>query len=216
MSEKYKVAIVDDHNIIIDGLSMLLSFENNLEIIKSYNDGYKLIEDLRNGRISLDLILMDLVMPTISGLECSKLIKKEFSKIKIMILSMNCDAKVINELINKIGVEGYLNKSVSRKELIESIDLVRKGYIHLSKEANESFDHYREKLIQNEHIKLSPREKEIVDLMINGFTNKEISEKLFISESTVETHRKNIYRKTDTHSLTKLLQLVHELDLLKN
>lgn len=216
MSEKYKVAIVDDHNIIIDGLSMLLSFENNLEIIKSYNDGYKLIEDLRNGRISLDLILMDLVMPTISGLECSKLIKKEFPKIKIMILSMNCDAKVINELINKIGVEGYLNKSVSRKELIESINLVKNGYIHLSKEANESFDHYREKLIQNDHIKLSPREKEIVDLMINGYTNKEISEKLFISESTVETHRKNIYRKTDTHNLTKLLQLVHELDLLKN
>lgn len=216
MSEKYKIAIVDDHNIIIDGLSMLLSFENNLEIIKSYNDGYELIDDLRNDRISLDLILMDLVMPTISGLECSKILKKEFSKIKIMILSMNCDAKVINELINKIGVEGYLNKSVSRKELIESIDLVRKGYIHLSKEANESFDHYREKLIQNEHIKLSPREKEIVDLMINGYTNKEISEKLFISESTVETHRKNIYRKTDTHSLTKLLQLVHELDLLKN
>lgn len=216
MSEKYKIAIVDDHNIIIDGLSMLLSFESNLEIIKSYNDGYELIDDLRNDRISLDLILMDLVMPTISGLECSKILKKEFSKIKIMILSMNCDAKVINELINKIGVEGYLNKSVSRKELIESIDLVRKGYIHLSKEANESFDHYREKLIQNEHIKLSPREKEIVDLMINGFTNKEISEKLFISESTVETHRKNIYRKTDTHSLTKLLQLVHELDLLKN
>lgn len=214
MSERYKIAIVDDHNIIIDGLSLLLSFENNLEMVKSYNDGYKLIEDIRSGSIIIDLILMDLVMPTISGIECSKLLKKEFPKIKIMILSMNCDAKVINELINKIGVEGYLNKSVSRKELVESIDLVKKGYIHLSNEANQCLENYREKLIQNDHIKLSSREKDIVKLMMEGFTNREISEKLFISESTVETHRKNIYRKTDTHSLTKLIQLVNDLDLL--
>lgn len=214
MSEKYKIGIVDDHNIIIDGLEMLLSFEKDIEISKTYNDGYELIEDIRNNNVQFDLILMDLMMPKISGLDCSKILKKEFPQINIMILSMNCDAKVINELINNIGVEGYLNKSVSRKELIESIDLVRKGYIHLSNEANQCLENYREKLIQNEHIKLSSREKEIVHLMMEGFTNREISEKLFISESTVETHRKNIYRKTDTHSLPKLIQLVRDLDLL--
>lgn len=214
MSEKYKIGIVDDHNIIIDGLEMLLSFEKDIEISKTYNDGYELIEDIRNNNVQFDLILMDLMMPKISGLDCSKILKKEFPQIKIMILSMNCDAKVINELINNIGVEGYLSKSVSRKELVESIDLVRKGYIHLSNEANLCLENYREKLIQNEHIKLSSREKDIVKLMMEGFTNREISEKLFISESTVETHRKNIYRKTDTHSLPKLIQLVRDLDLL--
>lgn len=214
MSEKYKIGIVDDHNIIIDGLEMLLSFEKDIEISKTYNDGYELIEDIRNSNVQFDLILMDLMMPKISGLDCSKILKKEFPQIKIMILSMNCDAKVINELINNIGAEGYLSKSVSRKELVESIDLVRKGYIHLSNEANQCLENYREKLIQNEHIKLSSREKDIVKLMMEGFTNREISEKLFISESTVETHRKNIYRKTDTHSLPKLIQLVRDLDLL--
>lgn len=216
MSDKYKIAIVDDHNIIIDGLEMLLSFEKNLEISKTYNDGYELIEDLRNGKVHLDIILMDLMMPNINGVDCSKILKKEFPALKIIILSMNCDAKVINDLINNIGVEGYLNKSVSRKELVECVNLIQKDYIYLSKEANNCLDTYKEKLIQNDHIKLSSREKEIVNLMMIGFTNREISEKLFISESTVETHRKNIYRKTDTHSLPKLIQLVNDLDLLKN
>lgn len=212
----YRIAIVDDHNIIIDGLKLLLSFEKDIEIVASYNDGYQLIEDLRMGSINTDLVMLDLMMPKINGIECSKMLKQEFPNIKIMILSMNCEAKIINDLINNIGVEGYLNKSVSRQELVEGITLIRNGYVHLSREASESLDNYREKLIQNDHIKLSAREKEIIQLMLGGNSNKEISEKLFISESTVETHRKNIYRKTDTHSLTKLLHLVQEMDLLSN
>lgn len=215
MEKKYQLAIVDDHNIIIDGLVMLLGFEKSIEITKTYNDGYQLIEELQTGTIKPDMILLDLMMPKINGLACSKMLKKEFPAIKIIILSMNCDAKIINELINNIGVEGYFNKSISRQELVDGISLIRNGYIHLSKEAAECMDNYREKLIQNEQIKLSAREKEIVQLMMNGFTNREIAAQLFISESTVETHRKNIYRKTETHSLPKLIQLVNDLNLLE-
>lgn len=216
MEKKYQLAIVDDHNIIIDGLVMLLGFEKSIEIPKTYNDGHQLIEELQTGVINPDMVLLDLMMPKINGLECSKILKKDFPHIKIIILSMNCDAKIINELINNIGVEGYFNKSISRQELVAGISLIRDGYIHLSKEAAECMDSYREKLIQNEQVKLSAREKEIVQLMINGFTNREIAAKLFISESTVETHRKNIYRKTETHSLPKLIQLVNELNLLES
>ncbi|UOE39841.1 response regulator transcription factor [Chryseobacterium suipulveris] len=216
MEKKYKLTIVDDHNIIIDGLVMLLGFEKNIEIGKTYNDGYQLIDDLRSGAENPDMVLLDLMMPKLNGLQCSRLLKQEFPHLKILILSMNCDAKVINELINKIGVEGYLNKSVSRKELVEGISLIRNGYIHLSQEASQCLDNYREKLIQNDHINLSIREKEIVHLMISGNSNREIAAKLFISESTVETHRKNIYRKTDTHSLPKLIQMVHDLNLLES
>lgn len=211
-----KIVIIDDHNIIIEGIEMLLSFESKVQILKSYNDGYEFLEDVSSQKIIPDIVLMDLMMPTINGLECSKIIKKEFPEIKIIILSMNCEAKTIYDLIEKIGVEGYLSKKINRKELVRALDDVKLGYIHLSDEAAITLKEFKQKIIQYPEIKLSEREKEIVTLMIRGFTNKEIAEKLFISESTVETHRKNIYRKTETHSLPKLIHLVGELNLLNS
>ena len=195
---------------------MLLGFEKDIKILKSYNDGYDFLDDLRTNKIVPDVVLMDLMMPTISGLECSKILKKEFPEIKIIILSMNCDEKVVYDLIEKIGVEGYLSKKISRKELVSALNDVKLGYIHLSEEASRALSEFKKRIFEYPEIKLSAREKEIVALMMNGNTNREIAEKLFISESTVETHRKNVYRKTDAHSLPKLIQIVQELNLLES
>lgn len=195
---------------------MLLGFEKDIKILKSYNDGYDFLDDLRTNKIVPDVVLMDLMMPTISGLECSKILKKEFPEIKIIILSMNCDEKVVYDLIEKIGVEGYLSKKISRKELVAALNDVKLGYIHLSDEASRALSEFKKRIFEYPEIKLSAREKEIVALMMKGNTNREIAEKLFISESTVETHRKNIYRKTDAHSLPKLIQIVQELNLLES
>ena len=211
-----KTVIIDDHNIIIEGIEMLLGFEKDIKILKSYNDGYDFLDDLRTNKIVPDVVLMDLMMPTISGLECSKILKKEFPEIKIIILSMNCDEKVVYDLIEKIGVEGYLSKKISRKELVSALNDVKLGYIHLSDEASRALSEFKKRIFEYPEIKLSAREKEIVALMMKGNTNREIAEKLFISESTVETHRKNIYRKTDAHSLPKLIQIVQELNLLES
>ncbi|HCN12118.1 MAG: response regulator transcription factor [Flavobacteriales bacterium] len=211
-----KTVIIDDHNIIIEGIEMLLGFEKDIKILKSYNDGYDFLDDLRTNKIVPDVVLMDLMMPTISGLECSKILKKEFPEIKIIILSMNCDEKVVYDLIEKIGVEGYLSKKISRKELVAALNDVKLGYIHLSDEASRALSEFKKRIFEYPEIKLSAREKEIVALMMKGNTNREIAEKLFISESTVETHRKNVYRKTDAHSLPKLIQIVQELNLLES
>jgi len=211
-----KIVIVDDHNIIIEGLEMLLSFEKSVSVEKSYNDGYEFLEELRRGVVRPNIILTDLMMPTINGLELSKIIKREFPDIKIIILSMNCESKVVYDLIEKIGVNGYLSKKINRKELITAITDIDNGFLQLSYEAEQTLADFKKKLISYPEIKLSAREKEIVGLMINGFTNREISEKLFISESTVETHRKNIYRKTEAKSLPKLIQMVSHLNLLEN
>ena len=211
-----KTVIIDDHNIIIEGIEMLLGFEKDIKILKSYNDGYDFLDDLRTNKIVPDVVLMDLMMPTISGLECSKILKKEFPEIKIIILSMNCDEKVVYDLIEKIGVEGYLSKKISRKELVAALNDVKLGYIHLSDEASRALSEFKKRIFEYPEIKLSAREKEIVALMMKGNTNREIAEKLFISESTVETHRKNVYRKIDAHSLPKLIQIVQELNLLES
>ena len=149
-----------------------------------------------------------------NGFECAKVLKHEFPNLKIIILSMNCDPKVVYELVEKIKIEGYLSKNVNRQNLVHALQEVQLGYIHLSEEAEMALKQFQRKIIDYPQIILTAREKQIVKLMIDGLTNKEISNALFISESTVETHRKNIYRKTETHSLPKLIQVVANLNLL--
>lgn len=195
---------------------MLLGLEKNINILKTYNDGCAFLEDLRSSKIIPDIMLMDLMMPNINGFECAKIIRQEFPEIKIIILSMNCDAKMVYELIEKVGVCGYLSKNITRNELVAALEDVKLGYIHLSEEAQNALNSFKKKLIAYPEIKLSCREKEIVKLIINGNTNKEIGNQLCISESTVETHRKNIYRKTEAHSVPKLIQIVNDLNLLGN
>ena len=209
-----KIAIVDDHQIIIDGIEMLLGLEKNIAILKTYTDACDFLQDMREGKISPDLLLMDLMMPSMSGFECAKILKHEFPNLKIIILSMNCDPKVVYELVEKIKIEGYLSKNVNRQSLVLALQEVQLGYIHLSDEAEMALNQFKRKIIDYPQIILTAREKQIVKLMIDGLTNKEISNALFISESTVETHRKNIYRKTETHSFPKLIQVVANLNLL--
>ena len=209
-----KIAIVDDHQIIIDGIEMLLGLEKNIAILKTYTDACDFLQDMREEKINPDLLLMDLMMPKMNGFECAKVLKQEFPNLKIIILSMNCDPKVVYELVEKIKIEGYLSKNVNRQDLVKALQDVQLGYIHLSEEAEMALKQFQRKIIDYPQIILTAREKQIVKLMIDGLTNKEISNALFISESTVETHRKNIYRKTETHSLPKLIQVVANLNLL--
>ena len=209
-----KIAIVDDHQIIIDGIEMLLGLEKNIAILKTYTDACDFLLDMRERKIYPDLLLMDLMMPKMNGFECAKILKQEFPNLKIIILSMNCDPKVVYELVEKIKIEGYLSKNVNRQNLVRALQEVQLGYIHLSEEAEMALKQFQRKIIDYPQIILTAREKQIVKLMIDGLTNKEISNALFISESTVETHRKNIYRKTETHSLPKLIQVVTNLNLL--
>ncbi len=208
------IVIIDDHKFIIDGLEMLLGMQKNICIQKTYHNAHVFISDLQNGLVNPDIVLTDLMMPELNGLELSKILKKDFPQIKIIILSMNCDAKVVYELVEKIGVEGYLSKNINRKELQMAIDDVALGYFHLSDESAKALSDYKKKLFDYGEVKLSPREKEIVKLMIEGEPNRKIAEQLFISESTVETHRKNIFRKTEVHSLPRLIKMVNELGLL--
>ena len=135
MENTLDIVSIDVHDIIIEGLEMLLGFEKNVKILKTYNDAYDFLGDLRGQKLMPKILLVDLMMPTINGLEASKIIKKEYPEIKIIVLSMNCEPKVIYELIEKIGVEGYLSKKINRTELYSALNDVSKGYIHLSEEA---------------------------------------------------------------------------------
>ena len=208
------IAILDDHQIVIDGLKLLLENEQDLRVVLSNTNGFALIGQLETLDTSVDIALIDLTMPVISGYESSIMLKDQFPEIKIIILSMNNDAKTIYELIENADIKGFLPKSVNKSELVEAIKKVNNGGNYFSEDILKELENCRLNAVEKDGLMLSTREIEIIQLISRGLTNKEIASELFISEFTVSTHRKNIFRKTKTHNVASLLALAAKLNLL--
>lgn len=208
------IAILDDHQIVIDGLKLLLENEKQLNVTIESNNGFILLEKLEALDIKVDIALVDLMMPVINGYESALMLKQKFPDIKIIILSMNNDARMIYDLVECADIKGFLPKSVNKLELVAAIKKVHEGGLYFSDELLEELQACRKTNSEKEELMLSPREVEIVKLICRGFTNKEIASELFISEFTVSTHRKNIFRKTDTHNVASLMALATKLQLL--
>ncbi|HNM33190.1 MAG TPA: response regulator transcription factor [Chitinophagales bacterium] len=210
--KKHRIILVDDHQMLIDGLSAILSINTDIEIIKTFTNGKLLIEELAN--LQPDIILTDISMPEINGYELTKQIKKINPTIHVIALSMSGNIVDINRMID-VGISGYVLKNVGNKELVEAIYKVAQGKMHFS-------DDVLEEMVKNknakpekaeEHTKFTKRELEILKLIVQEYNNAEIADKLFISERTVETHRKNMIRKFNTKTIVGLIKyaLDHKL-----
>lgn len=200
-----KIVIADDHQIVLDGYSSILNNEYNIKIIATANNGKQVLEHLNTRPI--DLVILDLNMPILNGLDTSKVIKKEFPGVKILILTMFEDAMHIKEMI-EVGVDGYLLKNSSKSTLIRAIDSIMEGKPYFDAEVTKNILNKFKQTIQinNEQIVLSERELEIITCVAKGMSNQEIADKLFISFHTVKTHRKNINFKLNIHSPTELME----------
>jgi len=205
VSEIIKIAILDDHQIIIDGLKLLLESSNKWKVIFDSTRGSDFISKLKNAPEQPDIVLIDLMMPEISGYEMAVILKNDFPELKIIILSMNIDGKTISELTTKADIKGFLPKSVNKNELLDAIKVVYEDGDYFSTEILDEIEKYNKISKEVERISLTNRELEIIKLINDGFTNKNIADKLFISEQTVNTHRKNILRKTGTHNVSTLI-----------
>ncbi len=210
--DSVKIAILDDHQIVIDGLKLLLENEPQLQVALESNNGFSLLKDLET--TDVDIALIDLIMPVIGGYETAVMIQRKFPHVKIIILSMNNDAKTIYDLVEQADIKGFLPKSVNKAELLAAIYKVHSGGLYFSDELIEELQSCRNREIQSDELLLSDREIEIIRLVCKGLTNKEIAAELFISEFTVSTHRKNIFRKTNTHNVASLIALATRLHLL--
>ncbi len=194
---KIKIILADDHKIFLDGMVSLLSEVENFEIAGTVNSGEELLGEIEN--LKSDIIITDITMKGISGLEVTKLIKKEHPSLKVLILSMHSNYEFIQNSV-KAGADGYLPKDTSIKELIEAINTINNGGQYFSKEITEYFfnnyiQNYRTEQNLMEQESLTQREIEILKLSASGLTNKEIAEKLFISIKTVDTHKNHILQK---------------------
>jgi DNA-binding NarL/FixJ family response regulator len=207
------LAILDDHQIVIDGLKLLLQADPELNIAAEANSAEGMLELLKTKKI--DVILTDITMPHgMSGYEFSFRVKQEMPQIKILALSMSEEGGMITKMIEIARVDGYISKSAGQQELLTAIKEIASGKKYFSTNALQQYEVYKNIKNENQELNLTPRELEIIQCIIKHYSNKQIADTLFISERTVETHRKNIYRKTQTKGEASLIQFVREHNIL--
>ncbi len=206
--------ITDDHQLITDGLSQILKAEKMIGEIHAAKNGKEAVEIVMTKDI--DCIIMDINMPELNGMEATKLIKKEKPGIKIIVVSMLCDPSIVIKML-KAGADAFINKDTGKAELLKAIDKVMHNEKYISPGiSNDLFTHLNDRNINttaNEK-HLTKREIEIIGYIADGLTNNEIAAKLFLSNVTVETHRKNMLAKLQLKNTASLVKYAAEHKLL--
>lgn len=203
---RIKIILVDDHHIVLDGLESLLQQEPEFHVLASLHSGEEVLETLKSQQPHI--LLTDFSLPGISGVDFVRQVKRLYPQVKIIVLSMHDEAHIIKSVL-KEGVEGYLLKNIQHSELRSAIRHVSQGLPYVSPEVTRLLMDEMNKP-KDEPELLTDRELDVLRLIAKEFSNKEIGDKLFISERTVETHRKNIFRKTKTSSLVGLIKFAYD------
>ncbi|MCX8020622.1 MAG: response regulator transcription factor [Chitinophagaceae bacterium] len=207
-TNKIHLGIVDDHQIVIDGLMALLRGEDDFVLAFATTRPKEVISLIEQNPIHI--LLTDVMMPEISGKELAVMIRQKFPEVKIMALSMSGQGDLINELIEKAEISGYVLKNIGRQELLNGLKKIAAGGIFFSDEVVEEMQRDARQKKQIHEVKLTEREIEIIRLIEKEYSNRQIADTLFISERTVETHRKNIFRKTNTNNVIGLIKYAYE------
>lgn len=208
-----KILIIDDHPLVIDGIRTMLDHVEYVSIEGSARTAEEALFFLTQNK-TVDLILLDINLPDIDGLELCQIIRQQNKSVKIIGLSYINEAGITTQLL-KTGANGFLLKNMERDELLVAIERVMKGGVYLSPDANEKVIQQIRKIgsaSQNLPV-LTRREKEILQLLADGMKSSKIAEKLFLSNHTVDTHRKNMLQKFNVHNTQSLINRVKELGI---
>lgn len=207
------ILIIDDHPLVTDGIQMMLKDVDYLFVAGKAKTGAEALTFLETN--SPEIILLDISLPDIDGLQLCDKIREKNKQSKILGLTSANDASIITQLLHR-GANGYLLKNMERNELLEAIDKVLDGRIYLSKAANEKVLEQFSSVSNaiNSLPALTRREKELLQLLEDGLNGPQIADKLFISHYTVETHRKNLMQKLNVSSTQQLLKMAREKKLI--
>lgn len=204
---KTQLFIVDDHYLVIEGIRSLLQQEDDIEWMGHATNGESCLAFLQNHEP--DVILMDISMPGMSGIELCKVVKSKYPGIRILGLSTFNQRSFVEKMIDS-GASGYVLKNASKEELMKAIRAAKTFKLYLSFDAVQALKSQSEKDIPV----LTRREKEVLELIAEGMTNHEIAEKLFISPTTVDTHRKNLMLKFQAKNVAALINLASKAGLI--
>ncbi|WP_028297802.1 response regulator [Olivibacter sitiensis] len=204
------IAIADDHPIVLDGLKNLLDKQEGFYVQDVFSNGETLLDSLKGNRP--DVLLLDINLPDMSGLDLAPKIKTRYTDMKVIILSVHNEFAVINSMLIK-GADGYIQKNVVSTEIVDGIRTVMAGKRFLCSQTKQIVTKK-----ENEGLQVVPkitrREREILQCVAEGLTTVQIGDKLFISPHTVESHRKNLMEKFDVKNLSSVIKLATEYGLL--
>lgn len=213
---KIKVLLVDDHKIVRDGLMVLLQDEPDIEVIGEAVNGKHALEVL--SKISPDLMIIDINMPVMNGIDCAREVVKKYPSVAILALTMLNEQGHIKKMITA-GARGYILKNSGKDELIIAIKTVTSGENYFSDEVKNiiMMNMVQKKVaktkILGERIPLTNREKDVLQYIVKELTNQKISEKLFISVRTVDAHRRNLLEKIGAKNTAGLVAYAFENNL---
>lgn len=216
MTDQTRVLIADDHTIVRSGVRLLLEAEPDIEVVGEALDGNEalvLVEVLRP-----NVVLMDIAMPGMDGLEATRRIKARWPDINVLVLTMHRTDEYFFEML-KAGASGYVLKSAETGELVNAVRVVARGEVYLYPTmAHHLVQDYLSRVGGNaaSDPSLSPREKEILKLLAEGYSGKEIAEKLVVSPSTVHTHRSNLMSKLGLSNRRELIQYARRRGMLRD
>jgi DNA-binding NarL/FixJ family response regulator len=205
-----RVFIVDDHPVVIEGIHSLLQNEKDIAWVGQAMNAQSCLGFFVNN--TADVVLMDISMPGMDGVELCKVMKEKYPGIFILGLSTFNQGLYIKKMMEN-GASGYILKNSSKEELIKAIHTVDEGGIYFSGEAGVALAEYQ-KSSKVEMPILTPREKEILDLIAEGYTNPQIAEKIFLSQFTVDSHRKNLLAKLNVKNTASLIKFAVENKLI--
>ncbi len=215
-----QVVIVDDHQLVIDGLNALLKDEKDITVVAQANngqDGLRYIQSLRP-----DIVLLDIDMPVMNGLVTAEKIKDTIPEVKVIMLSLHRESSILKHVI-KLGVEGYVMKSAARLELIQAIYDVSQGKKYFGTDVALALSEKENKVASVKLIHddsnllatLSVREREVLIHIAEGHTNKEIAELLYVSQRTIDAHRASIMKKLNVKNVVGLVRFALRMGLLE-
>jgi DNA-binding NarL/FixJ family response regulator len=194
-----EIIIVDDHAIFRSGLKAVLEQEENIKVLADFGNGPDFLSAIEN--VKPDLVLMDIKMPDMNGVEVSEKALELYPDLKILVLSMHDDLDYYNALID-LGVKGFVLKDEELDELTMAINKILAGENYFSQTLMINLIKSKK---QKSNFDITAREKEILQMLAKGFSAQEISDRLYISTRTVDRHRSNLFIKTDTNNSLKLL-----------
>ena len=211
-----RILIVDDHQVLIDGIRALLKKETNLDIRYQALNGEEALQLVGEHKEDIDLVLLDINLPDKNGFEVCQAIKSTAPDLRVLTLTMHEESGFIHKMV-KAGTDGYVLKSTGKEELLLAIGTVMKGERYFSKDVTntllESMQGKKTPRSSGMIQKITRREKEVLRLIIEEHTTEEIAGKLFISESTVISHRKSLLRKLNVKNTAGLVRVALEFNL---
>ncbi len=215
---KIRILLADDHTILRAGLRMMLNAQPDFEVVGEAQDGRQAIQEAQ--KLQPDVILMDITMPDMNGIEATRQIKKLLPETKVLVLTMHEHDEYVFQAL-RAGASGYMLKEAADTDLISALRVIQNGQFYLSPTAQsvmvgDYLQRVRTGEEKDSYSSLTEREREILKLVAEGYTNNQIAERLIISPKTVDTHRTHVMDKLNLHSRAELVKYAMRRGLLED